>query len=115
MSQTITFNGVSYIIPDVGDTGWGQNLTNYFVGIPQGCLQKTGGVFTLTADVDFGASFGLLPAYIKSRASNPSTAGLLRLAVGDLIGWRNNANSANLTLGITSKDFLSFSGQGSIS
>lgn len=114
MAQTITFNGVSYTIPDVGDTGWGQNLTNYFVGIPQGCLQKTGGVFTLTADVDFGASFGLLPQYIKSRASNPATAGILRLAVGDLIEWRNNGNSANLTLGLNATDFLSFSGNGII-
>lgn len=110
MSQNITLNSQVYIIPDVGETGWGQNLTNYFVAIPAGVLQKSAGLFTLTADVDFGASFGIDALYYKSRTASIATAGQVRLAKTDTIDFRNNANSANLALGIDSSDRLTFNG-----
>lgn len=110
MSQAIVWNGSSFTIPDVGETDWGQNLTDFFVAIPQGALQKSGGTFTLTADVNFGANFGLISLYYKSRSSNLSTAGILRLAVGDTIGWRNNANDGNLLLAIDGSNNLTFNG-----
>lgn len=110
MAQNISFNGVTYSVPDVGDESWGQSLSAYLVAIPQGALQKTGGSFTLTADVNFGASFGLLSLYYKSRSSNLSTAGILRLAVADTIGWRNNANGANLLLAVDGSNRLTFNG-----
>lgn len=108
--QTISFNGVTYEIPDVGDESWGEDLTSYFVGIPQGALQKVGGNFSLTADVNFGAAFGIQSLYYKSRISNPSTVGIVRLAVGDTIGWRNNANTNNLLLSVNASDQLIFNG-----
>ena len=33
MSQTVVVNGVSYDIPDVGEDGWGQNVTDYLVAL----------------------------------------------------------------------------------
>lgn len=110
MSQSILFNGTAYEIPDTGDTDWGENLTEYFVAIPQGALQKTGGLFTLTADVNFGASFGLLAAYLKSVSSNIATAGIIRLARTDGIVWRNVANDGNLILTVNGSNQLLFNG-----
>lgn len=110
MAISISFNGLVYSIPETGDESWGENLTSYFIAIPQGALQKSGGNFTLTADVNFGANFGLLSRYFSTRTALPSTAGLVRLALSDTIGWRNNANSANLLLAVNASDQLTFNG-----
>jgi hypothetical protein len=98
MSQTLNVNGVSYTFPDVGEENWGQNVTNWAVAITAGALQKKGGSFTLTAEVDFGATYGLKTAYYKSQGTNISTTGVLRLANTEGVGWRNNANGADLLL-----------------
>lgn len=110
MAQSISFNGLVYTIPDTGETDWGENLTNFFVAIPQGALQKTGGTFTLTADVNFGPNYGVLAAYLKSRGANPATIGLVRLTKTDAIVWRNQANSGNLQLTIDSSNNLTWDG-----
>lgn len=110
MAISISFNGVVYSIPETGDESWGESLTSYFVAIPQGALQKTGGVFTLTADVNFGANYGLLSKYFSTRTALPSTAGLVRLAVTDTIGWKNNAGDGNLLLAINGSNQLTFNG-----
>lgn len=115
MAISVSFNGVTYEIPETGEESWGENLTDYFVAIPQGALQKTGGAYTLLADVNFGANFGLLSRYFSTRSSNPSTAGLFRLAVGDSIGWRNNGNDGNLLLSVNVSDQLVFNGSSVIS
>lgn len=110
MAQNVLFNGTIYQIPDVGDDNYGQNLTDYFVAIPVGALQKSGGNFTLTADVNFGATYGPIAAYFKSRTANISTAGALRLAKTDTVSWRNNANDGNLALAVDSSNRLTFNG-----
>ena len=110
MSQNITFNGSSYTIPDVGDTDWGQNVTDYLVAIPSGALQPTGGLFSLSADVDFGANFGLESIYYKSRTANIAATGVMRLARVDSVTWRNAANSADLPLSVNALDQLTFNG-----
>lgn len=115
MAQNILFNGVVYSVPDVGDDSWGQGLSNFFIAIPQGALQKSAGLFTLTANANFGANFGLLAAYFMTRGLLPSTAGLFRLNVTDTIGWRNNANGGNLLLGVNASDQLVFNGTSIIS
>jgi hypothetical protein len=88
MAQNVLLNGVVYSIPDVGDDNYGQNLTDYFQAIPSAVLQKSGGNFTLTADVNFGANYGLLAAYFSSRTAGKATAGTFRLANTESIGWR---------------------------
>lgn len=67
-------------------------------------LQKSGGLFTLTADADFGVNFGLKSAYYKSRTSNVAATGQIRLANADVINFRNSTNSADLSLRPGSSD-----------
>lgn len=99
-----------YVVPGVGDDSWGQNLSDYLVAIPQGSLQKSGGIFTLSADVNFGANYGILSKYFTTRTATPATAGILRLSLTDTIAWRNNANTNNLLLAVNGTDQLTFNG-----
>lgn len=111
MSLNVIFDGQNYIIPETGEVGWGGNTTSYLVAIAAGALQKTGGSFTLSAETDFGASFGLKSLYYKSRSSNIAAAGILRLNNNsDSINWRNAANSADLSLFPNASNLLTFNG-----
>lgn len=110
MAVTVVLNGTSYSIPEPGDTAWGQDLTDYFVAQATGLLQKAGGTFTLTAEVDFGATYGLKSTYFKSRGSNVSTTGIMRLANAESLSWRNAANSADLALKVNASNLLEFNG-----
>jgi hypothetical protein len=110
MAESIIFNNATYIIPDVGESNWGQNLTNYFVAISQGCYQLSGGTAPLTADLSFGSNFGLFAKYLTSVTATPATAGVVRLAKTDAVEWRNNANGANLSLSIDGSDNLLWNG-----
>jgi fibronectin-binding autotransporter adhesin len=85
MSYPVVLNGITYQVPVTGDVNWGPPLTRYLVAL------------------------GTL-AYYQTQSSNPATAGVLRLAVGDTIDWRNNANTGNLPLGINGSDQLTFNG-----
>jgi hypothetical protein len=89
---------------------WGQQVTNYLIAVASGALSKAGGNFTLTADVNFGASYGLVSSYFKSRSSNIAASGVLRLANTDKVAFRNNANGADLELGVSTSDRLQFGG-----
>lgn len=109
-SVTVTVNGTNHTIPQTNERGWGNSVTAWIQAISQYSLQPTGGNFVLTNDVNFGGTYGLKSQYFATRAANPSTAGLLRLAKTDAMGWRNNANSANLQLGIDGSDNLVFNG-----
>lgn len=111
MSTSVTFNGTSYTVPAIADASWGTNVSNYLIAIASGCLQKTGGSFTLSqADVDFGATYGLKAVYFKSKTANIASAGVVQLAKTDVMSWRNNANSADLSLSINGSDALLFNG-----
>lgn len=109
MATNVSLNGNVYSIPSVGEDNWGQSLTDYFIAIPPAVLQKSGGNFTITADVNFGATYGLLAKYFASR-SGAATDGLIRLANLDTIKWRNFANSADIGLSVDSSDILQFNG-----
>ena len=85
MPYPVVLNGITYQVPVTGDVNWGPPLTRYLVAL------------------------GTL-AYYQTQSSNPATAGVLRLAVGDTIDWRNNANTGNLPLGINGTDQLTFNG-----
>lgn len=110
MSVTVSVNGTNYTIPQTSETGWGNNVTSWIQAVSSSTLQKSGGTFTLSADVDFGASFGLKSLYYKSRNSNPAAAGQIRLGNTEIIGWRNAANSADKTLAVDSSDRLTYAG-----
>jgi hypothetical protein len=110
MSVTLTVNGTDYFYPTTGDVSWGTDATDWAVAVTASMLQKSGGAFTLTAEVDFGATYGLKSAYFKSRTTNPATTGTLRLAKTDSVSFRNNANSGDLALTINGSDELIFNG-----
>jgi len=110
MSVSVSVNGSSYTIPQNRETGWGTNVTSWIVAVSSSTLQKSGGSFTLTGEVDFGASFGLKASYVKSRATNPSAAGVFRLGNTETVSWRNAANSADLALTVSSGNALTFNG-----
>ena len=110
MSTNIVFNGVTYAIPAEGDSGWGTVLSNYFIALASGTLSKSGGTFALLSEVDFGATYGAKLAYIKSQATNPSGTGIVRLGNNEAIGWRNAANTLDLSLKVNASDILQFNG-----
>lgn len=111
MSTIVTLNGSPYVIPATGEVSWGNNVSSYLIAISAGVLQKTGGVFTLSAETDFGNSFGLKTLYLKSETVNPATTGIIRLANNsDSISFRNAANSANIPLIVNASDQLTFNG-----
>lgn len=110
MAVNLTVNGVAYAFPQTGDQNWGDAVTNWATAVTNGMLQKAGGTFTLTAEVDFGATYGLKAAYFKSRATNPAGSGVVRLGSAEAVGFRNNANSADLLLTTDASDNLTFNG-----
>lgn len=109
MSVSLTVNGTAYSFPSTSEENWGENVTNWASAITTGMLQKAGGSFTLTAEVDFGATYGLKSAYYKSRGT-VATTGILRLANNEVISWRNQANGANVSLKVNTSDRLEVDG-----
>jgi hypothetical protein len=109
-SVTVSVNGVNHTIPQTNEKGWGANVTAWIQAISSYTLQNSGGTFTLSSDVDTGATYGFKVPYIKTATATPSTAGVLRLAATDSIGWRNAANGANLLLATDGTSVLTFNG-----
>ena len=110
MATSVTFNGSSFTVPAVGDRRWGQNVTNLLISLAGNALAKSGGNFTLTADVNFGANFGVSSKYFKSITSNIAQSGIIRLANNEGIGFRNAANSADIIFKVNASDVLEFNG-----
>lgn len=108
--QTVNWAGSSYNIPNQrGDTPW-SGLSDFAIAVAAKGINTNGGAFTLLADINFGATFGLVSTYFKSRTANIATAGILRLASADTIQWRNNANGGNVSLSKNSSDELLWNG-----
>lgn len=111
MATPLTINGVTFQYPQQGDKNWGPTLTNWSSAVTTGMLQKAGGSFPLTAEVDFGGSFGMKVLSIKTQETNIATTGILRMANASTgLVWRNAANSANLALTVNSSNQLTFNG-----
>ena len=110
MSVALTINGQTFDYPEQGDNNWGPDATEWATSVTSGMLQKAGGLFQLLDEVDFGSSYGIKSLYVKSRSSNVASSGSLRLSNTDFIAFRNAANSADLTLGVSASDKLQFNG-----
>lgn len=115
MSWTTTINGVSYTAPDVGENFWGTQVKNWMQAVggtgsgQGGMLKKDGGLFQLLAEVNFGTAFGIKALTYTSGSANSGSAagaGQIRLKRADLVEWRNNADSGNLTLGVSTSNWL---------
>jgi hypothetical protein len=117
MSITVSINGQSFNYPSGADQIWGTDATTAFQRLTEATLFQTGlrgdgAPFTLTADLDLGANFGVIAEFIQSKSAGaaiPST-GVLRLGNNESIEWRNNADSGNLILNVTTGDVLAFAG-----
>ncbi len=113
MSVNVTLNGTIYAIPTSGDTpstNWGTNVKSYLVALSTGVLQKAGGDFYLTSQVDFGPSYGIKSLSYSTRAASPATSGNFRLGNLETISWRNFASNGNLDLTVNASDQLTFNG-----
>lgn len=109
MATSVTFNGSTYSIPANREPrGWGTSLSAFLVDVANNSLSKAGGNFTLSADINFGPTYGLVAKYIKSASSNIAQTGVVRLANTDKITFRNNANGADLNVGVSASDRLQF-------
>jgi hypothetical protein len=111
MSTIVSWNGSSYTVPATGEENWGgvTKVDGLLVSLATNGFQKTGGLFTLSADADFGASAGLKSLYYKSRGT-VATAGIIRLAKAEGVAWLNNAGSGNNTLTTDNSDNITYNG-----
>jgi hypothetical protein len=109
MPQNITFNGSGYSVPLKGERGWATSLSQYLVDIASGCLQKTGGAFDLSGEIDFGLNFGI-KAKQFSTLGTVAGSGIVRLANADSIAWRNAGNTADVVLTVDLLDRLLVNG-----
>lgn len=110
MALTVSLLSQNFSIPEPGDVGYDQQLTNYLKSLATAFPQLSGGAYSLTAELDLGASFGVKQLYLKTETATPATTGVVRLAKTDALDWRNNANSADLALKIDTGDALTFNG-----
>lgn len=111
MAIPLNINGAVFEYPENFDEQWGVAATGWAQAVTNGMLQMQGGSFPLTADVNFGPTFGLRAQYFETRSGNPATVGTIRLASADPgIAWRNSANNANLILTTDVSDNLLFQG-----
>lgn len=110
MSVTVSVAGVNYTIPQTKERGWGANVTSWIQAISSNTLQKNGGNFTLTANTNFGTSFGLLAKYFTSVTPNAAASGVVRLANTESVAWRNAGNSADLLLTADASNNLNYGG-----
>lgn len=112
MATIVSWNGSSFTVPATGEENWGgaTKVDGLLISLAQNSLQKSGGLFTLSAEVDFGGTAGFKALYYKTHSSNPASAGIFRLANNEAINWRNAANSGNIGLSVNASDNLLYNG-----
>ena len=108
MSTSVTFNNSTYTVPSTGEEDWGgaTEVDGLLVALAGNALSKYGGTFALSTEVDFGGTAGIKALTYKSRGTNVSGVGILRLANAESIGFRNAGNTANHTFTLNSSDEL---------
>jgi len=84
LSKQVSLGGTNFTVPDVSDA-WTQSMSDF-------CKQIT------------------ITPFFTSPTTNPSQSGYIRLATTDGIGWRNNANNADLLLAKDTLDRLTYAG-----
>lgn len=105
MSIVVSWRGSNYTVPEPDDA-FTQSLTDYLKAITTGALAIPN---TGTA-ADLGTFAGLAALYLQSKTANQSASGVVRLAKSDVLGWRNNANGADVAQGINLDDQPTFAG-----
>lgn len=107
----VSWGGVSHTIPDNrAPKGWGQGASAFLLDLAAKAIPTTGGLQTLTGELNFGATFGIVGPYFKSSSSNISATGVIRLANNEGLGFRNAANNADLIFKVNASNALEFNG-----
>ncbi len=79
-------------------------------GTPLAVLLNPSGVQSIT-NYPLDVANGVTAEWFASDVNiNPANAGIIRLANNESMQWRNNANTANLALGVNSSNQLTFAG-----
>ena len=119
MSWTTVINNVTYTSPDPGENFWGDQVKSWMQAVSGtgsgqgGMLKKDGGLFQVLSEVNFGTAFGIKALTYTSgsaAAGSAAGAGVVRLKRADVIGWRNEADSANLALSVSSSNWIQWQG-----
>lgn len=106
MATNRVVNGVTYVIPDQGDSfSWGTGVSAWIGAVTNGMLSKAGGLFTLTNDVDFGTTNGLKSLYFKSRNAI-GNSGILQLGNTDTIVWAGISGGADVGVTVSASNYL---------
>lgn len=111
MSIILNINGVGYQFPEEGDETWGTDVTDWAQAVTNGMLQKAGGEFTLTNEVNFGGGHGIKSLYLKSTAEDAASTGRLRLGHADKIAFRNAGDSNDILVGVDADNDLTVNGE----
>jgi hypothetical protein len=112
VATVVSWNGTSYTVSAIGERTWAgtTRVDGLLVALAQYGLQRSGGSFTLSGDVDWGNVAGHVAKWYKSNSSNIATTGVVRFANNEGLAWRNAANGANLVLKVNASDQLEFDG-----
>lgn len=111
MTVPLTIGLTTYLYPSPGDNNWGQQATGWAIAVTNNLgPPKSGGLYQLLGELDWGNVAGMRALYLRSETLNPATIGFLRSARTDVLAWRNQANDNNLTLGVNSSNELVFNG-----
>lgn len=104
MSQTVTWKGTSYTIPDVGNSNWGSSLTDFLVALGQNASNSTFGLqairiataspVTVSSATDFTVISNLTVAGAVAVNLPSGVAGQIFI-IGD---GKNDAGTNNITI-----------------
>ncbi len=108
MAINIPFSGSIYSIPSQAERNWASNVNSYLQALGANSLPRAGGAFSLSSDLDLGATATIYLKAVASKTANAAATGFVRLANTDTLSWRNFANSADLALGVNTSNRLTF-------
>jgi len=102
MATPVVLNGITYLIPSTGETGWGTEVSNYLIALSNGgVLTLDGGNFPLLNEVNFGPTYGLASPYFRSGLDPAASTGVVRLTNTEGIYWRNATDTGYLGLTVS--------------
>lgn len=107
MSQNVDFNGETHTLPTQGERGWAAAVTAFLVEVAENAISMG---MALAAEWDLGATYGIRAKWFRSQTTNPATIGAVRLARADVVAFRNQANGADLSLGVDTSNNLEWEG-----
>ena len=120
MATVVYLNSIPYVIPATGETGWGQNVSNYLIAIASGAvLQLEAGNFTITNELNVGPNFGIASPYFRSGQDPAPETGVFRNTNTEAVTWRNADDTADLSLNVIGNDLyfngVAIAGAGTVS